>query len=63
MQMGAGYSVGLRWREIDIVFESRTDQRGNKLWAHRQFLEDAREIVLERVQIVIQKHNNIKHHI
>jgi len=23
MQVGAGYSVGLRWREIDIVFESR----------------------------------------
>ena len=64
VQVGAGYSAKLRWREIDTVFENPiltggviNSRQGNS-WP-RQFLEDAREIV-ERVRDVIQKHNNIK---
>jgi len=44
------------------VFESRTDRCCDNS-GHikpRQFLEDARKIVLERVRNIIQRHNNIK---
>jgi len=56
VQVGAGYCAELRWREIDTVFESRilTDAVINfKHIGPRQFLEDAREIVLERVRTVL----------
>jgi len=51
MQVGAGYKVGFRWREIDTAFESHilTGAIINSGYIEpRQFLEDAREIVLER---------------
>jgi len=53
-------STRLRWREIDTAFESRilTDTVINsKHIEHRQFFENASEIVLNRV---LQKHANIK---
>jgi len=59
---GYGYSAGLRWREID-TFESRIMTGVVINFKHtepRQFLEDAREIVLERVRDVLQKHANTK---
>jgi len=63
VQVGAGYSAGLRWREIDTAFESRILTGAvinSKHIEPRQFLEDASEIVLERVRSVIQEHDNIK---
>ena len=57
MQVGTGYSAGLRWREIDTAFESRILTGAVINFGHiesRQFLEDAREIVLERVRGVIR---------
>jgi len=63
VQVSAGYSAGLRWREINIAFESRILTGALINSGHiepRQFLEDAREILLEHVQSVIRKHDNIK---
>jgi len=63
MQVGAVYSAGLRWREIDTTFESRILTGAVINFKHnepRQFLEDAREIVLEHVRIVLTKYDNIK---
>jgi len=63
LQVGAGYSAGLRWREIDTAFESRIMIGAVINFEHiepRQFLEDAREIVLERVRTVLTKYDNIK---
>ncbi|XP_039312526.1 uncharacterized protein LOC120359374 [Solenopsis invicta] len=63
VQMGAGYSAGLQWREIDTVFESRILTGAVINFEHiepYQFLEDAREIVLEHVQSVMQRHGNVK---
>jgi len=60
---GAGYSAGLRWRAIDTAFESRILTGAvinSKHIEPHQFFEDAREIVLERVQSVMQQHDNIK---
>jgi len=60
VQVDARYSAGLRWREIDTVFESCILIGAVINSGHikpRQFLEDAKEIVLERVQNVIQRHN------
>jgi len=61
IQVGAGYSAGLRWHKIDTAFESDRILTGaiinsGHIEPH-QFLKDAREIVLERVQIVMQRHN------
>jgi len=61
MQVGAGYSAGLRWLAIDIVLESCILTGAVINIEPRQFLEDAREIVLERMQIVIQKQYRSKH--
>jgi len=61
VQVGAGYSAGLRWREIDTTFEILTGAVINfKHIEPRQFLEDAREIVLECVRTVLIKYDNIK---
>jgi len=51
VQVGAGYSAGLRWREIDTAFESRilTSAVNSRHIKSCQFLEDASEIVLKRV--------------
>ncbi|KAL6255517.1 hypothetical protein P5V15_013854 [Pogonomyrmex californicus] len=60
---GAGYSADLRWREINTAFESRVLTGAVINTKHiepRQFLEDAKNIVFERVQNIMQKHNNIK---
>ena len=49
MQVGAGHSAGLRWHKIDTAFENRiqTNAMINFEFELRQFLEDAREIILE----------------
>jgi len=63
VQVDAGYSAGLKWREIDTAFESRimTDAIINfKHIEPRQLLEDMWEIVLERVRTVLTKYDNIK---
>ena len=65
VRVGAGYSAdaGLRWREIDTAFASRILTGAvinSKHIEPRQFLEDARDIVLDRVQNVMKKHDNIK---
>ncbi|XP_071631894.1 uncharacterized protein [Temnothorax longispinosus] len=66
VHVGAGYSAsetGLRWREIDTAFESRILTGAvinSKHIDPRQFLKDAREIVLDRVRNVMQRHDNVK---
>jgi len=53
----------LVWREIDTAFKNRIMTGAVINFKHiepRQFLEDAREIVLERVQNVMQERDNIK---
>ena len=63
VRAGAGYSAGLRWREIDTAFASRILTGAvinSKHIEPRQFLEDARDIVLDRVHNVMKKHDNIK---
>jgi len=63
VQVDVGYNVGLRWREIDTAFESRILTGAVINFKHiepRHFLEDASEIVLQRVRNVIQRYNNIK---
>ncbi|KYM95694.1 hypothetical protein ALC62_13660 [Cyphomyrmex costatus] len=59
--VGAGY--GLRWREIETAFESRILTGAGINSNHidpRRFLEDASEIVLERIQCVLQRYDSIK---
>ena len=66
VHVGAGSSVrdnGLVWREIDTAFESRilTGVVINSIHIEpRQFLEDAKDIVLKHVQKVMQKHFTVK---
>jgi len=66
---GAGYSAGLRWRMIDTANDRYTTFENSILTGavinskhieSHQFFEDARKIVLERVQSVMQQHDNIK---
>jgi len=55
VQVHAGYSAGLSWREI-TAFESGILTGAVINFKHiesRQFLEDARKIVLERVRTVL----------
>ena len=66
VHVGAGHSsaseTGLRWREIDTAFKSRILTGAvinSKHIDPHQFLEDARDIVLDRVRNVIQ-HDNVK---
>ncbi|KYN50341.1 hypothetical protein ALC62_14060, partial [Cyphomyrmex costatus] len=59
--VGAGY--GLRWREIETAFESRiltTAVINSNHIEPRRFLEDASEIVLERVQCIMRRYDSIK---
>ncbi|KYN19876.1 hypothetical protein ALC57_07783 [Trachymyrmex cornetzi] len=61
VHVGAGY--GLRWREIETAFESRILTGAVINSGHiepRQFLENACEIVLKRVQDAIEKHGSVK---
>jgi len=61
--MGAGYSAGIRWRAIDAAFGNRIligAVINSKHIEPCQFFEDAREIVLNRVRDVLQKHNTLK---
>ncbi|XP_077257892.1 uncharacterized protein LOC143895014 [Temnothorax americanus] len=67
VHVGAGYSAsaitGLRWREIDTAFESRiltVAVINSKHIDPRQFFKDAGEIVLDHVQNVMQRHDNVK---
>ncbi|KYM95311.1 hypothetical protein ALC62_14051, partial [Cyphomyrmex costatus] len=63
VQVGARYSAELRWREIETAFKSRILTGAVINSNHiepRQFLEDASEIVLERVRDVMQRHNSVK---
>ncbi|KYM93731.1 hypothetical protein ALC62_15669 [Cyphomyrmex costatus] len=61
VHVGAKY--GLRWREIETAFESRILTgaviNSNHIEPCR-FLEDASEIVLERVQCIMQRYDSIK---
>ncbi|XP_025265533.1 uncharacterized protein LOC105250885 [Camponotus floridanus] len=63
---GAGCSArqnGLVWREIDTAFESRVSTGAVINYNHiepRQFLDDAKDIVIEHVQDVMKKHYNVK---
>ncbi|XP_070527510.1 uncharacterized protein [Cardiocondyla obscurior] len=63
---GAGYNsckAGLRWCKIDTAFKSRilTGAVVNSKYIEpQQFLEDARDIVLEHVQNVMREHRNVK---
>jgi len=53
----------LVWREIDTAFKNRITTGAVINFKHiepRQFLEDAKDIVLERVRSVMQEHDNIK---
>ncbi|KYN05852.1 hypothetical protein ALC62_03213, partial [Cyphomyrmex costatus] len=63
VHVGAGYGDGLRWREIETAFESRILTgvviNSNHIDPHR-FLEDASEIVLERVQCIMRRYDSIK---
>ncbi|KYN09117.1 hypothetical protein ALC57_18748, partial [Trachymyrmex cornetzi] len=59
--VGAGH--GLRWREIETAFESRILTAAVINTNHiepRRFLEDVSEIVLERVQCIMQRYDAIK---
>jgi len=59
VHVDAGYSTRLRWREINTAFESRILTGAvinSKHIEPRQFLEDASEIVLERVRTVMIKY-------
>jgi len=59
----AEYSAELRWREIDTAFKSRILTGAvinSKYIEPRQFLENASEIVLDRVRDVLQKHDALK---
>ncbi|KYN28570.1 hypothetical protein ALC57_02011 [Trachymyrmex cornetzi] len=61
VHVGAGH--GLRWREIETAFESRilTAAVINTNYVEpRRFLEDSCEIVLERVQCIMQRYDAIK---
>ncbi|KYN20689.1 hypothetical protein ALC57_06948 [Trachymyrmex cornetzi] len=61
VHVGAGH--GLRWREIETAFESRILTVAVINSNHiepRRFLEDACEIVLERVQCIMQRYYSIK---
>ncbi|KYN14186.1 hypothetical protein ALC57_13605, partial [Trachymyrmex cornetzi] len=61
MHVGAGH--GLRWREIETAFESRILTAAVINSNHiepRRFLEDASEIVLERIQCIMQRYDAIK---
>ncbi|KYN28193.1 hypothetical protein ALC57_02393, partial [Trachymyrmex cornetzi] len=61
VHVGAGH--GLRWREIETAFESRILTAAVINSNHiepRRFLEDASEIVLERVQCIMQRYDSIK---
>lgn len=63
VHVDAGYSAGLRWREIETAFKSRILTGAvinSKHIEPRQFFEDAREIVLEHVKSVMQKHESLK---
>jgi len=54
---------GLVWREIDTAFESRVSTSAVINYNHigpRQFLDDAKDIVIEPVQDVMKKHYNVK---
>ncbi|KYN07670.1 PREDICTED: uncharacterized protein LOC108779646 [Cyphomyrmex costatus] len=61
VHVSAGY--GLRWREIDAVFENRVLTGAVINSGHiepRQFLEDAGSVVLERVRGAIERHGSVK---
>jgi len=63
VHVGAGYSAGLRWRAIDTAFENRILTGAvinSKHIEPRQFFENAREIVLDRVRDVLRKRDALK---
>jgi len=66
VHVGGGYASrdgrSLVWREIDAAFENRisTGAVVNDYIEPRRFLEDAREIVLERVRDAVERHDSAK---
>ena len=65
MHVGSGYASrderSLVWREIDAAFENRilTGAVVNVDYIERWFLEDAKEIVLERVRNAVERHGSV----
>ncbi|KYN29043.1 hypothetical protein ALC57_01534, partial [Trachymyrmex cornetzi] len=62
-EYASGNEQSLVWREIDAAFESRilTGAVLNSNYIEpRRFLEDAREIVLERVRDAVERHGSVK---
>ncbi|KYN18339.1 DNA polymerase, partial [Trachymyrmex cornetzi] len=64
---GSGYASGnersLVWREIEAAFESRIATGAVINYNHiepRRFLEDAGDIVLERVRDAVERHGSVK---
>ncbi|KYN23492.1 hypothetical protein ALC57_04090 [Trachymyrmex cornetzi] len=61
VHVGAGY--GLRWREIETTFESLIVTGAVINSNHielRRFLEDAGDVVLERVRDAVERHGSVK---
>ncbi|XP_076638293.1 uncharacterized protein LOC143350226 [Colletes latitarsis] len=60
---GAGHSARLRWREIDTAFVNRILTgvviNSNHI-EPRNFLEDARDIVVDHVRNILLKHDSVK---
>ncbi|XP_076638285.1 uncharacterized protein LOC143350581 [Colletes latitarsis] len=60
---GAGHSARLRWREIDTAFVNRILTGAVINSNHiepRNFLEDARDIVVDHVRNIVLKHDSVK---
>ncbi|KYN15673.1 hypothetical protein ALC57_12104 [Trachymyrmex cornetzi] len=61
VHVGVGY--GLRWREIETTFESRIVTGAVINSNHiepRRFLEDAGDVVLERLRDAVERHGSVK---
>ncbi|KYN21871.1 hypothetical protein ALC57_05765 [Trachymyrmex cornetzi] len=62
-EYASGNERSLVWREIDAAFKSRIVTGAVANFNHiepRRFLEDAREIVLERVRDAVERHGSAK---
>ncbi|KYN18063.1 hypothetical protein ALC57_09637 [Trachymyrmex cornetzi] len=62
-EYASGNERSLVWREIDAAFEGRIVTGAVINFNHiepRRFLEDAREIVLERVRDAVERHGRVK---
>ncbi|XP_076638299.1 uncharacterized protein LOC143350233 [Colletes latitarsis] len=63
VHVGAGHSARLRWHEIDTAFVNRILTGAVINSNHiepRNFLEDARDIVVDHVRNIVLKHDSVK---